>query len=993
MKSIPRRISALAQQCRWVFVLMFMAWHAVDAQELIGLQKLSPAEAQELRTQLQLPQPEGLTTQALIQWHQSRDAAAFRLGDPNERERVLRAWMTAVPSVDVKWTLGSFLLDTSSNTAEGFALLEDVLQEQKHPVHMVRIRARLATAYQDEHRLKKAQALLDEAGGIIAKEFPRFRNNAIGYWSVRAEMEYHKAKARLLIRQGHFDASIDEAKSAQAKGLELRKWESFAPPRQIQFGRSFHANSAVEVAVSQLSAGRLFEAEESLREALEIFKNYQFTEDQMVYFYRWVADLYFAQGRYSDSLRLAQKVRDIQQKVGLSDSTTQSIWTRMRINKGLVAQGRWKDAMREFEDIDRAVENNERIKPIARMVDLRGLTLLNNGRANEAADMFQRSLDWSIKNFGPEHYFTAFKRGLYGIALAKDKTKQEDALKELSQAVRNLSAPDTLSNQFEESPFRLSIRQEIYKTYIRLIAQNLAQSPNAAEQAFVASNHLMSSSVQQAIAEAAARAAIKRPGLGQVARQDQDAKAELTTLYGYITAQAGESQQQKVNPEIVKAMRLRVTELETLRRGYKLQIQKEYPEYFQLLQPKSPTPLEISKLLSPKEVFISIVPMEDETYVFGIDSQGKTKLHRSSLGQPQISQAVTAIRKTLDVADRGMNAPRFSFDHAYRLYQQLLAPMEELAIEKDHLIIATSGALGQIPFAVLVKEPWTKADHAQAPWLVRDVGISHVSSASAWVALKGLNKIPSGKKPLMAWGDPTFAASPSASGNKQTTRSVMNNHASFGNIEKNQVNQIQYATLPPLPETRDEVLSLAKVLQANPQTDVLLGERATRDSVIKASEDASLLDRQIIVFATHGLLPGDLPKLEQPALAMSAVSDGSSSPLLTLEDVMGLRLNADWVVLSACNTAGADGKVEEALSGLARGFFYAGGRSLLVTHWSVESESAMRLTTRTFELYKSQPKLSRSQALRQSMLDLMQTPTYAHPAFWAPYALVGEGAR
>ncbi|MEY4364590.1 MAG: hypothetical protein RLZZ24_1942, partial [Pseudomonadota bacterium] len=125
----------------------------------------------------------------------------------------------------------------------------------------------------------------------------------------------------------------------------------------------------------------------------------------------------------------------------------------------------------------------------------------------------------------------------------------------------------------------------------------------------------------------------------------------------------------------------------------------------------------------------------------------------------------------------------------------------------------------------------------------------------------------------------------------------------------------------------------------------------------------------------------------------AASSDPNGSPLLTLEDVMGLRLNADWVVLSACNTAGADGKVEEALSGLARGFFYAGSRSLLVTHWSVESESAMMLTTRTFEAYKKNSKMRRADALRQAMLETMRTPAYAHPAFWAPYALVGEGGR
>ena len=83
----------------------------------------------------------------------------------------------------------------------------------------------------------------------------------------------------------------------------------------------------------------------------------------------------------------------------------------------------------------------------------------------------------------------------------------------------------------------------------------------------------------------------------------------------------------------------------------------------------------------------------------------------------------------------------------------------------------------------------------------------------------------------------------------------------------------------------------------------------------------------------------------------------------------------------------------EALSGLARGFFFAGSRSLLVTHWSVESESAMLLTTNTFAAYKKNPHIRRAEALRQAMLDTMKMPQYAHPTYWAPYALVGEGGR
>ena len=362
------------------------------AQELGVLQKITPAEAQELRTLLQQPLPEGLTYSAIDQWYQARDAAAFRLGDPNERERILRAWFAAHPSTDSKWTLGSFLMSNSSNSAEGFALLEELSREQNHPVNMVRLRSRLAEGYIEEHQLKKAQVLLNEARAIIPREFGRFRSNVIGYWSVRGEMEYHKTQARLLIRQGHFDASVDEAKTAQAKGLELRKWENLVSARQVQYGRSLHASSAMEVVVAQINAGRLFEAEESLREALAIYKSYQFTEEQMLFVYRWISDLYFAQGRYNDSLRMAQKVRDIQLKTGLSDATAQSVWTRMRINKNLVAQGRWKEAQQEFESIDIATQNNERVKAIARMVDLRGLTLLHNGRAADADEVNRTNL-------------------------------------------------------------------------------------------------------------------------------------------------------------------------------------------------------------------------------------------------------------------------------------------------------------------------------------------------------------------------------------------------------------------------------------------------------------------------------------------------------------------------------------------------------------------------------------------------------------------------
>ena len=117
--------------------------------------------------------------------------------------------------------------------------------------------------------------------------------------------------------------------------------------------------------------------------------------------------------------------------------------------------------------------------------------------------------------------------------------------------------------------------------------------------------------------------------------------------------------------------------------------------------------------------------------------------------------------------------------------------------------------------------------------------------------------------------------------------------------------------------------------------------------------------------------------------------------LLKASEVAQLKMNADIIMLSACNTASGDKLGAEGLSGLARAFIYAGARSLLVSHWSVESTSAAELTTGMFDAMDRDSDIGRSEALQMSMVDLMTDKDrayYSHPAFWAPFSLVGDGA-
>ena len=198
-----------------------------------------------------------------------------------------------------------------------------------------------------------------------------------------------------------------------------------------------------------------------------------------------------------------------------------------------------------------------------------------------------------------------------------------------------------------------------------------------------------------------------------------------------------------------------------------------------------------------------------------------------------------------------------------------------------------------------------------------------------------------------------------------------------------------------LPETTDELCAVARDLKADVR-EIRLGERATEREIKALSASGELAQYRILHFATHGAVAGQLIGTTEPGLILTPPEAASEEDdgYLSASEIAGLKLDADWVILSACNTAARwQPTGAEALSGLARAFFYAQARALLVSHWEVDFEGDRKAHHRDGQRHRQGQYFGRAEALRRAMVAMIDAgkPHEAHPAYWAPFVVVGEG--
>lgn len=448
-------------------------------------------------------------------------------------------------------------------------------------------------------------------------------------------------------------------------------------------------------------------------------------------------------------------------------------------------------------------------------------------------------------------------------------------------------------------------------------------------------------------------------------------------------------------------------------------------------------------------------PLPEESFVWVV-TKTNARWVRSRLGSKSLIDKVGALRcglveeewgdlssqkrcsRLLRIEAPGSTSPLpYHLDLAHELFRELFDGVEDLIKDTRRLLIVPSGPLTGLPFHALVTEkpgaglPKKFDGYRDVAWLGKRFAISILPSVASLRALRGQTGSSPAVKPYIGFGDPVLTGDSSCRVDKapdhcpgaepfgsrsgehldglavsgratvrgRSARRSGDLDAMFAKGVNRETILANVRNLCPLPDTAFEVRCVAERLGAG--SAVRLDSAATEADIKKLSKEKVLANYRVVHFATHGLVAGDVERMAarkgEPALVLTppkSPTDKDDDGLLTASEIAQLELNADWVVMSACNTAAAEKPGAEALSGLARAFFYAGARSLLVSHWPVYSDAAVQLTTRAFRAMDEKKGIGRAEALQIAMNELIDDtsqPDNAHPAVWAPFMLVGEG--
>jgi CHAT domain-containing protein/tetratricopeptide (TPR) repeat protein len=441
------------------------------------------------------------------------------------------------------------------------------------------------------------------------------------------------------------------------------------------------------------------------------------------------------------------------------------------------------------------------------------------------------------------------------------------------------------------------------------------------------------------------------------------------------------------DPSRLQTLESELEQARTALKALQAEIQTKYPDYYALKYPQPATLAELqTKVLKPGEILLVYGFMQDKTCLWVIGN-GIFRLQTLPVGEKDLARKVAAYRrlvlKTGDDQGEGARPQEVTKAAREKLRQELhnlLIPGQVRAalVPGSRLYIVPTGPLYSLPFEALETQGPGQPPH----YLVQDYAIAYLSSASL---LKTLREAQARKQaqpnyPLLAFANPIY----------HKDSKGLAEEGSIRGLQTRAYKAILRGGFIALPETEDEVRAIKAVLQAPEASNPLqVREAASRSNVFSLNQAGKLVAYRYLVFACHGVLPGEVNQVAQPALVLS---HPEKEGFLTMGDVFGLQLNADLVSLSACNTGRGSEVQGEGVMGLTRAFMYTGSPAVSVTLWSIESQSAMELDVGMFRNLAQ--KQGRAEALRQIKLALLRGDKgeqYRDPFFWAPLVIFGDG--
>jgi len=524
---------------------------------------------------------------------------------------------------------------------------------------------------------------------------------------------------------------------------------------------------------------------------------------------------------------------------------------------------------------------------------------------------------------------------------------------------------------------------------LALSREQVGDRDSLKNEAFEVAQLIRSSFAGTAISQMSARFSSGSNEINNLVRMEQDLRAQKAVAeaqYAKYIERGIRNRRSEPLDEIIKNISNKLTSVEEV-------LKKEYPQYLDLLGVGSISIEETQYLLDEKEaVFLvseeKIGAAGTTVYAFLI---GKyfSEAYKVEFDGAGLDEIVELLRDGLKF--NGNNPlPNFNTETSYYLHEKLFNPVSKYLDDINHLMFVANTQLESLPLSVLVTEKPSKSrgknnqnnlDYRDSSWLLNKFAITTLPSVTSLRLLRENIVISQNTSLFVGIGDPVLGAKISNLRGLEIVNSLPGGAIATTDVRK----------LPELPETSEELKKIARYLGIG-EENLFLRERATEKNI----KSLDLSKSQIIAFATHGLIGSDFPGLKESALVLTPPDNPTEldDGLLTASEIARLDLNADLVILSACNTASGDKLGAPGLSGLARAFIYAGARSLLVSHWEVETNSSARITTGIFEILQKMPGLSRAEALKRSMMALASDQndfSYSHPIYWAPFSLIGEG--